>query len=126
MTRDGVRCALDAGRILWQRANDDAHYEITGRPTESRPRPPEVWPHTQGERAASSIGDRLVGATNEDVASWILVNRTAKEAMVDATLRQAEEAGLICGINRDHAAIIVTFDKTTSDWHCYLEFEEDV
>ena len=62
----------------------------------------------------------------EDVASWILINQTAKEAMVDAALRQAGEAGLICGINRDHATIIVTFDKTTSDWHCYLEFEEDV
>ena len=71
-------------------------------------------------------GVEVVRYSAEEVASWILVNQTAREAMADAALGEAEKMGLVNNVNRDHATIIVTFDKTTSDWHCYLEFEEDV
>ena len=60
----------------------------------------------------------------EDVASWILVNQTAKEAMADAALSEAEKMGLVNNVNRDHAGISLVWH--TNHWYCYLEFEEDV
>jgi hypothetical protein len=69
-------------------------------------------------------GVEIARYTAEDVASWILVNQTAKEAMVDAALKEAEKMGLVNNVNRDHAYVVV--DWFDHGWHCYLEFEEGV
>ena len=69
-------------------------------------------------------GVQVTRYTAEEVASWILVNQTAKEAMADAALSEAEKMGLVNNVNRDHASVsVVWFDH---GWHCFLEFEEDV
>ena len=62
----------------------------------------------------------------EEVAEWHLTDETPKETMAHSALLQAEAAGLVNNINRDHAMVFVQWGKEDSQWHCYLEFEEDV
>ena len=82
-----------------------------------------INPH---EFSREIAGVEVARFSAEEVASWVLVNQTAKQAMVDAALHAAGEAKLVNNINRDHAMIEVVFDKALGQWHCYLEFEEDV
>ena len=76
------------------------------------------------ELSSEISGVEIARYTAEDVASWILVNQTAKQAMADAALSEAEKMGLVNNVNRDHASISLVWH--TNHWYCYLEFEEGV